>query len=385
MKIIDVKAYPVSIPLVPPVSPYGLSRTEVTASSTLIVEVDTDESIVGWGETRILFSAKVDEFMIREYFKPILINKDPFNVEKLVKSFQYRGLHHRANSMIAGIEMALWDIMGKDVNKPLYKLLGGKLREKIPIAACMGIRRAKEAAETAAEYANQGFSTIKTKGGRSISDDVARVKAIRKAVGGDVEIRLDANQAYSPGSAMRLIKKVEKYDLQYFEQPCRWDSLEEMAKLRASTETPIALNESVTDARSMLNIVEAKAADFCLPDMPDAGGIIGVKKIAAVAEAAGIPLIMHCFFEKGIKTAASLHVVSSTPIFNLANDSTIYGHKDYILKEPFKVLDGCIEVPEGPGLGIEVDGEKLKKYSTPIERVVGIKGKPEWQLVPPVL
>jgi L-alanine-DL-glutamate epimerase-like enolase superfamily enzyme len=162
--------------------------------------------------------------------------------------------------------------------------------------------------------------------------------------------------------ALPLARDLEKYNLEYFEQPMPFSCIGESARLRTRTKTPLGLNESVTTLEIVAQILELRAADVILPDTYQCGGILGVKKVAALCEAAGVPCVFHCAHDLGLKTAAMLHVVASTPNFPLANDCTYYGLTDDIIS-PLHVIDrGTMKVPEGPGLGVNVDEAKVAKY-----------------------
>src|SRR5262249_39840744 len=152
------------------------------------------------------------------------------------------------------------------------------------------------------------------------------------------------------------------YHLEYFEQPMPKGLIGEAARLRRHSTTPIALNEAVTTLDVVLQILQLNAAEFLLPDNYQCGGILGVKKVAALAEGAGVPCIFHCSHDLGLKTAAMLHVVASTPGFSLANDCTYYGLEDDIIAPLHRIEHGFMPVPEGPGLGVNVDEKKLARY-----------------------
>src|SRR5262249_21400304 len=158
-------------------------------------------------------------------------------------------------------------------------------------------------------------------------------------------------------------RDLEKYNLEYFEQPMPQAFIGEAARLRRQTTTPIALNESVTTTEITLQILQLHAADVLLPDTYQCGGILGVKKVAALCEAARLPCVFHCAHDLGLKTAAMLHVVASTPNFPLANDCTYYGLEDDIITPLHSIERGCMKVPEGPGLGVEVDERKVARWS----------------------
>ena len=207
-----------------------------------------------------------------------------------------------------------------------------------------------------------GFTTLKTKAGRDPQEDLTMVRGVRDAVGDKLKLRIDPNQGYEPQVAFDLAKDLEPYCLEYFEQPVPKFEIAAAAEIRARTSTPVGLNESVTTLDMVLEIIGQGAADVLLPDTYQCGGILGVKKVAALAEAAGIPCVMHCSHDLGPKTAAMLHIVVSSPIFTMANDCTYYGLVDDVLTRPFQIERGHMCVPESPGLGVAVSPAKLEQY-----------------------
>src|SRR6201993_4949664 len=258
--------------------------------------------------------------------------------------------------------MAMWDLIGKATLQPLYKLLGGAVRKKVELAACMGIRPYEEARTIACGYLEQGFTTLKTKAGRRAEEDLEMVRGIRDGAGDRLKLRIDPNMGYTPEVALPLARDLEKYNLEYFEQPMHLTLIAESARFRRQTKTPIGLNESVTTPEIVMQILQLHAADVILPDTYQCSGILGVKKVAALAEAAGVTCVFHCAHDLGLKTAAMLHVVASTPNFTLANDCTYYGLKDDIITPLHRIERGRMPVPEGPGLGVTVDEKKIEKY-----------------------
>jgi L-alanine-DL-glutamate epimerase-like enolase superfamily enzyme len=258
--------------------------------------------------------------------------------------------------------LALWDICGKAVGLPVAKLLGGIVRERVEVAACMGIQSYERAKEMASWYVEQGFGTLKTKAGSDMQEDLEMARGVRDAVGDKLKLRIDPNRAYSPQQAAELARRLEPYKLEYLEQPIPAEPLADAAWLRRQTSTPIALNESVVDPASVLEIFKADAAAFILPDTHIAGGILPCVTIGRICEAAAIPCIMHCGHDLGPKTAAMLHVAASCPAYSLANDTTYYGLEDDIVTEPLAIQRGTIAVPTVPGLGVEGDPERLARY-----------------------
>jgi len=356
MHIVDVTVTIVEVPQRAPLAPY---RSHIRSSSTTqsgIVRVETDAGLVGWGEHNVNFLSNLSARRMEADARTWLIGRDPQNI----------AAYHRdcplETRLKSGIELALWDICGKAAGLPVAALLGGVIRSRVEVAACMGIQSYERAGELARWYVDQGFRTLKTKAGSDISEDVEMVRGVRDAVGDRLQLRIDPNRAYSPQQALELCRRIEPYNLQYLEQPIPAEPLSDATWLRRQTRVPIALNESVTDPASVTAIIREDAAAFILPDTHIAGGILPCVKIGHVCEAAGLPCIMHCGHDLGPKTAAMLHVAASLPAYSLANDTTYYGLEDDITTEPFRIEAGTIAVPAAPGLGIEVDPEKLRKY-----------------------
>ncbi len=356
MQITRVEVTVVEIPQVAPIAPYSSHLRTSSTTCSAIVRLDTDDGLVGWGEHNVNFLPGISGRRMQAEAEEWLIGRDPLN---LAQFHQTCPLETRLKS---GIEIALWDLCGKAAGQPLAVLLGGILRPQVELAACMGIQGYDQAGEIAAWCVEQGYSTLKTKAGKSIDSDLEMVRGVRDAVGDKLKLRIDPNRAYSPQDAAELARQLEPYELEYLEQPIPAEPLSDANWLRSQTTTPIALNESVTDPASAWEILKADAAAFLLPDTPQAGGILPCVKIGHLCEAARIPAIMHCGHDLGPKTAAMVHVAAALPAYSLANDSTYYGLEDDISVEPLKITGGKIAVPQTPGLGVEGCPDKLKRY-----------------------
>lgn len=356
MKITQLHAVLVRIPQKPPIAPYQSRYRATSAKDAVLVRLETDTGLVGWGETPVDWLTKSYEGAPEERLRGQVLGRDPFDLEG------WYAENTLGSYLASGVEMALWDLIGHATGQPLYKLLGGAVRKKIELAACMGIRPYDEAKAIARQYVADGFTTMKTKAGRRAEEDLEMVRGIRDGAGDRLKLRIDPNQGYAPEVAFPLARDLEKYHLEYFEQPMPLGLIADAARLRRQTKTPIALNESVTTPEIVLQILQLRAADVLLPDTYQCAGILGVKKVAVLAEAAGVPCVFHCAHDLGLKTAAMLHVVASTPNFPLANDCTYYGLEDDILSLPHRIERGHMTVPEGPGLGVTVDEAKVKKY-----------------------
>jgi L-alanine-DL-glutamate epimerase-like enolase superfamily enzyme len=356
MKITQLRAVRVRIPQKPPIAPYQSRYRASSHKEALLVGLETDKGIVGWGETPDDWIHKSFTGTPEETLREQVLGRDPCNLEA------WYAENTLGTYLASAVEMAFWDIIGKAVPAPLFKLLGGAVRDKVELAACMGIRPYEEAKAIARQYLEQGFSTLKTKAGRAPEEDLEMVRGIRDGVGDQLKLRIDPNQGYAPEVAFPLARDLEKYHLEYFEQPMPLGLIGDAARLRRRTSTPLALNESVTTPEVVLQILQLHAADVLLPDTYQGGGILAVKKVAHLAEAAGVPCVFHCSHDLGLKTAAMLHVVASSPCFSLANDCTYYGLEDDIIATPHRIDKGFMPVPQGPGLGVEVDEEKIVRY-----------------------
>lgn len=356
MRVTMVTVTVVEVPLRAPLAPYRSHLRSSSTTQSAIVRVDTDVGITGWGEHNINFLPNISARRMEHDARSWLIGRDPQNITCFHQECPFE------SRLKSGIELALWDICGKAVALPVAVLLGGIVRERVEVAACMGIQSYERAKEMATWYVEQGFGTLKTKAGADMQEDFEMVRGIRDAVGNRLKLRIDPNRAYSPQQALELARRLEPFDLEYFEQPIPAEPLADAAWLRSQTSVPIALNESVLGPASVLEILRANAAAFILPDTHIAGGILPCVTIGRICDAAGIPCIMHCGHDLGPKTAAMLHVAASCAAYSLANDTTYYGLEDDIITERFSIEHGTIAVPNKPGLGIEGDPERLARY-----------------------
>jgi muconate cycloisomerase len=310
--------------------------------------------------------------VVRDILGPVVVGEDPFDIERLnaamdvaIKGYPYAK---------TAIDMALHDIKGKALGVPVYQLLGGLSRERVPIAHSLGIMDVGQACGEAEEAVAEGIRTIKLKVGRDPAYDVAIVREIRRVVGSEVDIVVDANQGWpTPKAAIRVIRQMEEFGVRYVEQPV--DGLTGMARVAQAVDTPIMADESAWTAVDVLEIVERGAADMISMYTTKPGGLHKAKKLAAVAEAAGLPLNVNGSHETGVGNAANLHLVASTAAVTEAGVfpvTTVMGqeptkmagrmYEDDIVTESFRYEDGALIVPSAPGLGVELDPEKIERY-----------------------
>src|SRR3569623_1231871 len=336
MKITAIAITVVEIPQTAVIAPY---RSHVRSSSTTrsaIVRLETNTGLVGWGEYNVNYLEGVNARRMQAEAAAWLLGRDPLNVAEFHRCCPLE------TRLMSGIEMAMWVLRGKAAWLCVAVLLGGVIRPQVELAACMGIQSYERAGEMAAYYVEQGFSTLKTKAGADMEEDLAMVRGVRDAVGNRIKLRIDPNRAYTPQQAAELARRLEEYELEYLEQPIPAAPLSDAVWLRRQSRTPMALNESVTDPASVWQILREDAAAFILPDTPQAGGIEPCVKIGHVCEAAGVPCIMHCGHDLGPKTAAMVHVAAACPAYSLANDSTYYGLVADVCVEPLPIVRGKI-------------------------------------------
>jgi L-alanine-DL-glutamate epimerase-like enolase superfamily enzyme len=356
MQVTEVFIIVVEIPQIPPIAPYRSQYRTSSTTRSAIVEVRTDEGLTGWGEFNVNFLNGISGRQMQREAAAWLPGRDPLNINRFHAECPLE------TKLKSGIEMALWDIRGKALGVPVAQLLGGIIRPEVPVAACMGIQTYERAGEIAAYYVEQGFSTLKTKAGADMQEDLDMVRGVRDAVGDRLKLRIDPNTAYTREEAAELARRLEPYELEYFEQPIPQTPLSDAAWLRRQTRTPIALNESVVGPQSVIDIIRSEAAAFVLPDTHIAGGMLPCAIIGRICEAAGLVCIMHCGHDLGPKTAAMVHIAAAGLAYSLANDTTYYGLEDDITQKPLVIRSGMIAVPDAPGLGIEADREKIARY-----------------------
>ncbi len=362
MKITNVKTTLLSVPHREPEFISTGMRRGVTQC---LIEIETDEGITGLGESICRPNAKVIEAAIHS-MQPFLLDADPRNIEAIVNNIRYIGgwnfFERVGNVALGGIETALWDIVGKACNKPLYELLGGMVRDRMPVMFYLFRFPIPEMVARAKQAVADGYTTIYFKVGHDIHEDAEAVAAVREAVGKKTQVRIDANEAWTPGTALRFIKQIEQYDIEWVEQPTPMKEVEALAHLRKAVQTPIGANQTTWTLHDVQQVLRNDAADVVVMDFYQTGGILTYKKAIALCEASGIPVNHHCWGEFGVGTAAGAHVVASSPPFLYANQTYANIRADDIIEGGVPpVKDGCIDVPKGPGLGVSLDPDRVAR------------------------
>src|SRR6516165_5238749 len=213
MKITHLDACLVRIPQKSPIAPYQSRYRATSEKESLIIRLETDNGLIGWGETPVDWINKSYEGVPEDLLRKQALGRDPFDVEA------WYAENTLGSYLASGVEMAMWDLIGHATRQPLHRLLGGAVRGKVELAACMGIRPYEQARDIARQYVEMGFSTLKTKAGRDAQEDLELVRGIRDGVGDRLKLRIDPNMGYAPAVALALARDLEKYHLEYLEQP----------------------------------------------------------------------------------------------------------------------------------------------------------------------
>ncbi len=334
------------------------------SASGLLVQIHTDEGLVGVGEApgptlptiRTIIEAELTQF---------LLGQDPLRVEWLVHRLEEfaRNWSRMGAYAIAGIEMALLDLKGKALGVPVAELLGGFCRDRVSVVGYLFIDSPEANAQKAGAFVDAGYTELKLKVGRNFGQDHDTIAAIRDRVGPDVKIRIDANMIWSVPAAIKWIRGLERFDLQYVEQPVPDFDVQGLAQVRRSVAVPIAADEACTDVRSVLELIKADACDVLVVYPSEAGGLRRAHQIGAVADAAGKWCAIGSWAELGVATAANVHVVASSSNFPFASD-THYPLQEFdVLVDRLEMTDGLVEAPRSPGLGVELDPEAVQRLS----------------------
>lgn len=330
------------------------------------LKMHTDEGLVGYGEPIVEGRARTVAMAVQE-LEGYLIGQDPRNVEHHWQAM-YRQTFYRGGpilvSAISGIEQAMWDIKGKALGVPVYEMLGGACRDKIRIYAHTGGRTPEEAAANARSRVQQGFTALKTSvpGPVRIIDNPQMVEnivnnfaAIREAVGKSVDVAIDFHGRISPAMAVRLCQALEPYQPMFVEEPVLPENVDALVTVARSTTIPIATGERLFTKWDFREVVEKQAAAVLQPDLCHAGGILEVKKIAALGELYYSAIAPHNPLGP-ISLASCIQLDACIPNF-LVQEHVSLG--EGYLKQPFVLENGYIPLPKGPGLGIELDDEAL--------------------------
>jgi o-succinylbenzoate synthase len=355
-KIERVESWVVEVPLK---KTWRISLYSAEVRYHLVVRLVTGQGVEGYGEVSpapafMGEESRVITRVIETLLSPVLVGADPFDLESI---------HARMDQAIQGngaakaaLDIALYDLQGKILDMPLYVLLGGMYRTSVPLSWVLGMQDMEQALEEARHFVGLGIKTIKFKIGKDPARDLALLEALRKEFGHAISIRVDANQGYRADQALKILRSMEAYDLEAIEQPVpAWD-LEGMQGLAEALDTPIMADESVFSLADAYRVIKMRAADILNIKIGKVGGIYPAKKIAAVAQAANIPVAIGTNLELGIGSAASVHFGLSTANVLYPSDLLLGPdlHEFDIIEPSFSLVGGEARPFDRPGLGIEL-------------------------------
>jgi D-galactarolactone cycloisomerase len=358
--------------------PFAYSRAWYDTRTAMVVEIETDDGLIGWGEC--YGPARITAAVVQSV-APWLIGQDPLRTEYLWQMIYARLRDHGQKGVVieglSGIDIALWDIKGKHFGVPVHRLLGGPLRNEVQ-AYATGLYRRKSGdppkylAEEAAGYVADGFKAVKLKVGFGVEEDATVTRAVREAIGPGIALMVDANHAYDALAAIRLGRMIEALDIGWFEEPVPPEDVAGYQAVKAALSIPIAGGECEFTRFGFRDLLVSRAIDIVQPDTCAAGGLSECKKIADMAEAFGVRYNPHVW-GTGIAIAASLQLLAVLPSHTptslapieplLEFDRTEHPMRQAILVRPIEHVKGIVCVPDGPGLGIEVDRAALARFA----------------------
>jgi len=381
MKIERVEAMHLSLP---PRQDYRWASLLVGLGDFLLVKIEAENGEVGYGEVVPLIdwggdhhryygeSPQTTRHVIRDYLAPLLVGRNLFDFETIHATMDRFVKGHLYAK--AAVEIALFDLAGKILNVPVYQLLGGKVRDKVPVTHMLGITDPEQVIAEAELVLADGVRSFQVKGGQDINRDIRLVESLRTRFGDEVTLRLDANQGYgAPKYAIQAIKRMQDFNLNIVEQPV--EGVAALAQVTAAAECLVITDEGVWTPQDALALAQAQAVDGLSLYLGKSGGLLKAKKIAIIAEAAQLLCDVNGSLELGVGNAANLQLAACTPPLTLASVIPINGpamngptktagryFADDIICQPFEYKDGCLIISDRPGLGVEVDETKIETY-----------------------
>jgi D-galactarolactone cycloisomerase len=362
---------------------FGWSQRITNQRQSAICVVDTDEGIQGVGEAFYFGGpARTVASLIDDGLGPLIAGEDPMDTsvlwDRLYNLTRDQGQKGLTISAISAVDIALWDIKGKALGLPVYKLLGGAYRDRAKAYATglyepQGVPSIVDAlVEEAVGYRDAGFTGMKLKIGYGIDVDETYVRAIREAIGDDVALMVDANHAYNASEAVRVARMLAEYDVYWFEEPVVPEDIDGYVEVRASSDVLIAGGECEYTRYGFRQLIDCRAVDILQPDLCAAGGFTEVMKIVAMASAASIPVIPHVWGTNvGLAAALQLYAAlpnvperrfAAEPFFE--TDRSYHPFRDGVTHEQITLADGYLAIPDRPGLGVSLDGDFVAGFSS---------------------
>jgi D-galactarolactone cycloisomerase len=378
LKIREVKAHIIQAPLE---EPFAFSQGWVYNRSSMIVEVICADGESGFGECLChgMQPPQIAAAFIQNCFAPRMVGRDLFDVEVLWEELynisRPFGQQGAAVNALSGVDIALWDAIGKQLGQPVCNLIGGKFRDKVQAYATGFYRKQgrsypEEAIREAAGYIEKGFRGMKLKTGFGAQEDIGYIRAVREAVGNEILLMADFNCAYNQAVARRILLELQESRLEFFEELLAPEDMEGYAAIRNLTPSYIAAGENIFGKIAYKQWLEKGALDIYQPDLCSSGGFTECKKIAALTQAYNAMLIPHVW-GSGVGLAASLQFIATLPAAPLCMkpkepmleyDQSSHPFRLDLINDGVVFRNGFVEVPNAPGIGVEINREVLKKY-----------------------
>ena len=365
-------------------APFAFSQGWVHQRAATLIEIVTDQGIVGWGECfpQGLEPPEIAATVVKSCFSEILMNQNPLDTERLWFEMYNRsrdfGRKGSVMAAISGIDIALWDIAGKFYDKPISQLLGGAFREKVqPYATgfyrLKGKGESSRLAEEALQHYENGFRLMKIKLGFGLEDDIAVMHAIRDSISGlGVTLMVDTNHAYGRRDALTLGRKLSEFDLRWYEEPVVPEDLESYVELRRCLPMAIAGGENEHGLYGFKSLFAAGAVDIAQPDIGSCGGFTGARHIVTLAQAFGVEINPHVW-GSAIAQAASLQLIAALPISHhsifsrqpiLEYDQSAHPFRRELVEDPIEIEGGLVIIPSRPGIGISVNKKTIERFKS---------------------
>ncbi len=334
----------------------------------LLTRLTTDSGVLGWGESSSKW--RPEELPARrEALLPVLAGRNVFDIEELLRLDELSEPGPRCGTELfcgsglsCGIEMACWDALGRSLGRPLAHLFGGEYRRRIPLTIRLGQGPADLVAQVAWASAEQGFhSQIITSSGDP-QRDARTVAAVRESIGDRAELRLDGQAAFDAPAVRELCQELEPSGLQMFLDPLHTCSMADMAALRRQTSVPLAMGRTIRSAADVLAVARSGATHMVVIDPEMVGGLTRTRQCVAVAEAGGLAVSLGSRPTTGLGVAFMLQLVAATPALASGNESAYHQLGDDVLAERLEIIDSMAALPQGPGIGVEIDHAKIERY-----------------------
>jgi L-alanine-DL-glutamate epimerase-like enolase superfamily enzyme len=369
-QIARIDATVVAVPFTEPETSATVQRDGV---ENVLIRLETKEGVVGWGEASGASGAPVEAVRATVHaLAPLALGQSVFATEslrrRLLKLGRMANLRRLAHLALAGIDIACWDAAGRIVGRPIHELIGGAVRREIDFYAYPLANSPKEMADEAARFLADGFSVVYLKVGIDDARDQAVVAAVRETVGADVPLRVDVNEGWDLATARRMSFRLARYQIDFIEQPLDARDLLGMRELRRATPIPLAVNQGIWSLAEAVQAVRLEACDVLVTGPLWLGGLLPLQRVGVMCAESGIGFCRHTPPETSIATAAGLHVLASLPELLDGNQTYLYYLAEDVSDSLAPARRAKLPVPTDPGLGIDVDENRVAELAARYER-----------------